>query len=148
MLPRAEHERALAALAGVGMWAEEPPEAWLVKVFDGDVMIDLIFEALGVGEITREMIDRAERLSVLAIDMPVMSLEDTLVAKLLAISEQRLDYGPLLEIARSLRERVDWPVVRRRTDDSPYARTFFALLAELGIVEGAARGGAVFRMAR
>jgi len=134
MLAREDAERALGVLVGAGMRAERPPERWLLKAFDGTVMIDLIFQSLGVGAITRETIGAAERLSVLAIEMPVMSLEDILIGKLLAIDEQRLDYGPLLEISRSVRERVRWSDVRQRTQDSPYARAFFALLAELGIV--------------
>ncbi len=134
MLPRADAERALQVLVEVGMRAERPPEEWLLKAWDGDVMVDLIFEQLGVGEVTREAIERAEQRQVLAIGMPVMSLEDIFVGKLLAISEQRLDYSPLVEIARSLRERIDWAEVRQRTESSPYARAFFALLAELGIL--------------
>lgn len=134
MMERQDAERALDVLAALGMRGERPPERWLRKAFDGDVMIDLIHECLGLGEVTRERIDAAERISVVAIEMPVMSLEDILVGKLLAISEQRLDYGPLLEIARSLRERIDWPAIRARTAASPYARAFFALLGELGIL--------------
>ncbi|HEY0517529.1 MAG TPA: nucleotidyltransferase [Solirubrobacteraceae bacterium] len=134
MLAHEDVERALEVLVAAGMRAEHPPEDWLAKVFDGEVMVDLIHEPLGIGSVTREMIDSAERLSVVAIDMPVMSLEDIIVAKLLAINEQRLDYGPPLEIARALRERVNWPEVRERSGSSPYARAFFALLTELEIV--------------
>lgn len=140
LLPRDEVEHALAVLAGAGMQAKRPPEEWLEKVFDGEVMIDLIYETLGVGEITRQTIDAADRLSVVAIEMPVMSLEDILTGKLLAINEQRLDYGGPLEIARSLRERVDWADVCRRTEGSPYARAFFALLTELEIIAAADAG--------
>ena len=135
MVAPVDAERALAVLADRGMRAEHPPERWLLKAYDGDVMIDLIYRSLGVGDISHEMIARAERLSVMAIDMPVMSVEDILASKLLAVSEQRLEYGPILEISRSLRERVDWPQIRQRTSSSPYARAFFALLAELGIVQ-------------
>lgn len=142
MLAREDAEPALSALADAGMTPENPPEQWLLKAFDGDVMIDLIFESLGVGEISREMVAAAERLSVLAIDMPVMSLEDILSGKLLAVDEQRLDYGPLLEIARSVRERVNWSEVRARTARSPYARAFFALLLELEILPAHAAGRA------
>ena len=133
-LPREEAERALTVLVDVGMRAEHPPEAWLLKAFDGSVMIDLIYESLGIGRIKLETIEAAERLSVLAIEMPVMALEDILASKLLAISEQRLDFAPTLEIARSIREQVDWDKVRRRTDASPYARAFFALLSELKVI--------------
>ena len=46
----------------------------------------------------------------------------------------------LVGIARSLREQVDWEVVRSRTGESPFARTFFVLLEELDIVSLADAG--------
>jgi hypothetical protein len=57
-----------------------------------------------------------------------------LVQKLLALSEQSPDYSSVLELARSLREQVDWDEVRERTKESPYAKAFFALVEELGVV--------------
>ena len=41
----------------------------------------------------------------------------------------------MLELARSLREQIDWDFVRSRTGDSPFARAFFTLVEELGVVE-------------
>jgi Uncharacterised nucleotidyltransferase len=134
MLPPSEAERALAALAKAGMRTEHPPEEWLAKAWDGEVMVDLIFRLLGLGDVTAEMIEGAEQMQVLAIRMPVMATEDILVAKLLSISEQNLDYGPPLEMGRSLREQIDWEDVRTRTAASPYGRTFFALLEELDVL--------------
>lgn len=134
ILPPSEAERALAALGKVGMRTDHPPEEWLAKAWDGDVMVDLIFRLLGLGDVTVEMIAAAEQMQVLAIRMPVMATEDILVAKLLSISEQNLDYGPPLEMGRSLREQIDWDDVRRRTADSPYARAFFDLLRELEVL--------------
>lgn len=66
--------------------------------------------------------------------MKVASLEDVLVQKLLAISEQEPDYSSVLELARSLREQVDWNDVRERTSESPFAKGYFTLLDELEIV--------------
>ena len=40
----------------------------------------------------------------------------------------------VLELARSLREQVDWEDVRKRTSDSAFAKAYFTLLEELGIV--------------
>jgi hypothetical protein len=40
----------------------------------------------------------------------------------------------VLEIARALREQIDWDAVRKRTSHSPYARAFFYLAGELGII--------------
>jgi hypothetical protein len=45
----------------------------------------------------------------------------------------------VLELARSLREQIGWESVRERTAASPFARAFFTLIEELGIVEPAAQ---------
>lgn len=127
-------ERALDALAAAGMRPEKPPEAWLYKAWDGDVLVDIIFRPVG-REVDDTMFERAGDLEVDAVPMKVMSLEDILVTKLDALDEHSLDYERHLEFARSLRERIDWDDVRARTRDSPYAKAFFTLVEELGIVE-------------
>jgi hypothetical protein len=65
--------------------------------------------------------------------MPVARPEDVLVTKLLALREHELSYDSVLEVARTVREQVDWDEVRRRTEQSPYAKAFFTLVDELGI---------------
>jgi hypothetical protein len=62
-----------------------------------------------------------------------MALEDVLASKLLALADHNLDLEPALQMARSLREQIDWDQVRARTDRSPYAKAFFTLVEELGI---------------
>ena len=94
------------------MRTETPPEGWLLKAYDDDVLIDLIFDPHG-GPIDDAVFERAEDLEVHAMRMKVAALEDVLVQKLLALSEQDPDYSSVLELARSLREQVDWDEVRR-----------------------------------
>ncbi len=53
--------------------------------------------------------------------MRVLRPEDVLVTKLMALTEHTLDYESCLEIARALREQIDWDDLRRRTESSPYA---------------------------
>jgi hypothetical protein len=126
-------DRALEVLAEEGMRPEKPPENWLYKVWDGDVLIDLIFAPSGE-TVTDENFERAEELEVNAVRMQVAALEDVIAAKLLALGEHEADYGPTLEIARAVREQVDWANVRARTASSPFAKGFFALAEELEIV--------------
>ena len=126
-------ERAQQALADAGMRTESPPEGWLLKAYDGDVLIDLIFSPQG-GPVDDQTFSRAEELEVYATRLKVAALEDVLVQKLLALTEQQPDYSSVLELARSLREQVDWDDVRRRTEDAPFAKAFFTLLDELEIV--------------
>ena len=64
----------------------------------------------------------------------VLSLEDVFATKLLAITEQEPQFDAVLELARALREQVDWDAVRERTEESPFAKAFFTLVEELGII--------------
>ena len=65
-----------------------------------------------------------------------MRADDILSSKLLSLTEHHLDYAPALEVARALREQVEWYDVWTRTKGSPFARAFFALLNELEIIDG------------
>jgi hypothetical protein len=133
MVKAEDAERALEALETAGLRTERPPEGWLYKAYDGDLLIDLIFNPSS-GLVTDKMIEHAEQLEVLAMPMPIARLEDVLVTKLMALTEQEPDFGGVLEMARSLREQIDWDEVRERTDESPFAVAFFTLAEELQIV--------------
>lgn len=132
MLKPSDSEAALRALAQAGMRTERPPEEWLYKAWDGDVLVDVIFEPSGV-PMSDEVIARADMLAVMAVQTPVMALEDVLVTMLCALDEHSLDYSRLVAIARSLREQVDWPGLWARTSGSPYARAFRTLVEGLDI---------------
>ena len=123
---------ALEALEAAGMRIEMPPEEWLYKAWHGDVLIDLIFRPSGL-ELTDEVFARADQLSVMALGMPVMALEDALVTMLYALDEHALDYAQILLIARALREQINWPELRARAAGSPYAKAFLTMVDELGI---------------
>jgi predicted nucleotidyltransferase len=137
MIKESDVDRALKALEDAGMRTERPPEDWLVKAWDGEVLVDLIHHAKGL-DITDEVIARGEVLSILSMDVPVMALEDVMTTKLLALTEHRLNFDSLLRISRALREQIDWEAVRERTADSPFARAFFVLLEGLEILPAAA----------
>jgi hypothetical protein len=127
-------ERALAALVNAGMKPERPPEGWLFKAYHDGTLIDLIFSPSG-GPICDEHFSRAEELEVAAQKVMVASLDDVMTTKLLALTEQDPDFASVLEFARSLREQIDWDFVRERTTESPFARAFFTLTEELGIID-------------
>ncbi|HEX5246981.1 MAG TPA: nucleotidyltransferase [Gaiellaceae bacterium] len=143
--PRSEHDvdllireqdadEALAAFEEAGMRTERPPEGWLVKAFHPNgTLVDLIYSPAG-GPITDETIERAPVIEVMALRLRVSSLEDLMTTKLLALNEQEPDFGGVLELARALREQVDWEDVRVRTEASPFARSFFTLVEGLGVV--------------
>jgi hypothetical protein len=134
-------EAALEACVTAGLRPERPPENWLFKVYHDDTPVDLIFCPSG-GAVTDEMLDRAEEREVMAMRLPVTSLEDVLATKLLALTEQEPNYGAVLEIARTLREQIRWDEVREKTNGSPFAKAFFTLIDELGILPEHARQAA------
>jgi hypothetical protein len=101
---------------------------------DNGTLIDLIYSPAG-GPITDETIEHAPVIEVMALRLRVSSLEDLMTTKLLALNEQEPEFGSVLELARSLREQVDWDDVRVRTEASPFARAFFTLVEGLGVVE-------------
>jgi hypothetical protein len=148
--PRSEHDvdflikpedadTALEAFDAAGWKTEKPPEGWLYKTWhENGALVDLIFDPAS-GPITQELIDRAHEGEVMALRAKVATLEDVLVSKLLAIKEQDLNFSSVLEWSRALREQIDWPEVRERTQDSPFAKAFFVLVEELGIVASEVR---------
>jgi hypothetical protein len=143
MIKPEDAERALEVLREEGMRPERPPEDWLVKAWDGDVLVDLIFYPKGM-PIDDEVMARGQDRSVLGLDLRVMAIEDVMVTKLMAVSEHALRYERLLQISRALREQIDWADVRARTETSPFARAFFVLLEGLDILtpQGSASQGA------
>lgn len=145
--PRSEHdvdfllkpedaEAALAAFEDAGWKTERPPEGWLYKTWhENGALVDLIFNPAS-GPITDDIIERAPVSEVMALRIKVSMLEDVMVSKLMAMTEQEPDYSSVLEWARALREQIDWADVRSRTEASPFAKAFFTLVEALGIVEG------------
>ncbi len=144
--PRSEHDvdfllkpedadAALEAFDNAGWKTERPPEGWLYKTWhENGALVDLIFNPAS-GPITDAIIARAPVSEVMALRVNVSTLEDVMVSKLMAMTEQEPDFGSVLEWARALREQIDWEQVRSRTEASPFAKAFFTLVEALGIVD-------------
>ena len=132
LIKPSDAERALDALTAAGLQPEKPPEEWLYKAWDGDVLVDLIFCPAGL-EVDDELIERGEEREVQAMTMRVLTAEDLLVSKLMAMTEHTIDYRSCLEIARALREQIDFDDVRERTEASAYGRAFFVIAEGLAI---------------
>ena len=132
LLRPADAQPAQDALAEAGFRPETVPEAWLLKAWDGDILIDLIFRPAS-GPITDEHFARADEMEVMAVRMRVASAADVLASKLLALNEQTPDYKSVLELAQSPREQIDWDDLYDATKESPFARAFFTLVEGLDI---------------
>jgi hypothetical protein len=64
----------------------------------------------------------------------VLSATDVTTEKLLALDEHYCDLAEILPTLRALREQVDWPEVRRRVADAPFAEAVLFLLQRLGVI--------------
>ncbi|MFF0223848.1 hypothetical protein [Streptomyces sp. NPDC004629] len=120
-------------LRAAGLGVRVPPEDWLLKTTCLDQDVDLIFE-LSDRPVTEELLDRAEELPVDSVRMPVLSATDLLVSLNTAFSEHHCDFGAVLPVARSLREKVDWDEVRSRCGHEPMPAAFLFLLERLNVI--------------
>lgn len=127
-------ESVAETLRAAGLPVRTPPEDWLLKADCLGQQVDLIFE-LAHQPVTTELLERADELSVDSVFMPVLSPTDLLHSLLSAFSEHHCDFGAVLPIARTLREKVDWDAVRRGCGDAPMPDAFFYFLERLEVIE-------------
>ena len=115
-----------------GLRTEQPPEDWLFKVFVADAMVDLIHH-LGTEPIGDDLAGRSSDLEVLSVVMPVLAATDLLESKMRVLREQECDFTSLLQVARALREQVDWQHVQEFAEGNDYAVAFLFLLRRLEV---------------
>ncbi len=133
-----EHtDQALHVLRDAGLRVDRPPEDWLVKVYDGEVLVDLVFRP-AQRPVTPEILERATEVEVDSVAMPVLSATDLMLTKLLVLNEHYCDFSKIYPHVRALREQVDWQTVRESVSGSPFARAFLVTCEEIGILEPAA----------
>ncbi|WP_218566507.1 nucleotidyltransferase family protein [Vallicoccus soli] len=137
LVPAGEAGRAREVLAAAGLDVQVPAEDWLVKVVVEGAFVDVLWRTCGA-PVEADLVERAEPLAVLSVEMPVLAATDILVTKLLALDEHYCDFGRLLPVARALREQVDWDRVRRDVAGNDFAVVLLLLLERRGIIEPAA----------
>ncbi|MFR9787253.1 hypothetical protein ACL07V_01025 [Streptomyces sp. MB22_4] len=123
-----------ATLREAGLAVRTPPEDWLVKTTCQGQNVDIIF-ALAHEPVTRDMLDRAHVLPVDSVLMPVLCPTDLIHSLISAFSEHYCDFGAVLPVARAVREKVDWDVVRDTCGDEPMPAAFLFLLERLNVIE-------------
>ncbi|GAA3884001.1 hypothetical protein GCM10022243_55930 [Saccharothrix violaceirubra] len=134
ILVREEDAKAAqSALVATGMTAAEAPEDWLLKVYDGDSLVDLLHRPNEI-RVTDDILGLAEELAVGSVTLPVMPATEVLISKLLVLDGHRCDFSELLPFARALREQIDWDRVRRATSASPFAEAFLLLVERLDLI--------------
>ncbi len=133
MVPPDAVEKAVHALKEDGLRVEQPPEDWLVKVYDGDELVDLIHDSSG-GPVDEARLARAETIAVMSLEMPVLDPSDIVIDKLMSLHEHHCDLGTILPVVRALREQVDWQRVREETATSAFAEAALLLCERLAII--------------
>ncbi len=133
LVPQADAGRAAEVLADAGLEVVHPAEDWLVKVVQGQSFVDVLWRTCGV-PVETDLVERAEVLPVLSVQMPVLAATDIVVTKLMALDEHYCDFARMLPVARALREQVDWDRVRAGVADNDFAVVFLLLLDRLGVV--------------
>ncbi|MFG3023590.1 hypothetical protein ACGFZQ_34470 [Streptomyces sp. NPDC048254] len=127
-------EAVAGSLSSAGLTVRVPPEDWLVKTTCLGQDVDIIFE-LARRPVTVDLLARAQEFPVDSVRMPVLSATDLLVNLVTAFTEHHCDFGAVLPVARSLREKVDWREVRRSCGDEPMAGAFLYLLERLSVID-------------
>lgn len=125
-------EAAAVTLGKAGFTIDRTPEDWLFKARVGDVVVDVLHRLNGV-PVDTALLDSAVELDVLAIRMPVLSPTTVVIEKLCALNEHSCDFAALLPAVRSVRERLDWTLIRAKTADNDFAMAFVLLTKRLGI---------------
>lgn len=133
MLREADVPRAVEELTATGLRPIDPPEDWLTKVYDGDVLVDLIHHPVGRA-VTTEMLERSSQMSVDSVRMPVLDATDWFEMTLLALEERYCDLGRVLPMIRAMREQVDWHQVHRATAESPFAEAALLVATRLNLI--------------
>jgi hypothetical protein len=133
LVPALAADRTAKALVDAGLEVLDPPEDWLLKVGDDDVFVDVLWRTCGE-PVETALIERADRMPVLSVEMPVLAATDIVITKLMTLDEHYCDFARLLPVARALREQVDWVRVHRDVESNDFAAVFLLLLGRLGIV--------------
>jgi hypothetical protein len=133
LVPESEAERATKVLEDAGLDVHDPPEDWLTKVVRGGSFVDVIWRTCG-HPVESHLIERADIMPVLSVQMPVLRATDIVVTKLMALDEHYCDFSRMLPVARALREQVDWETVRREVATNDFAVVFLQLLERLRVL--------------
>ena len=135
-------ELAATSLAAAGLRVERPPEDWLFKAYcdpngstqpaEEPALVDVLHRLGGV-PVAHSLLDTAQEYEVLGVRIPVLPPTPIMIAKLRSLSEHYCDFASLLPVVRAVREQLDWPEIRKETEDNPFAEAFLLLVERLGI---------------
>jgi len=134
LIARQDASEAAQALCDRGFTVLEPAEDWLLKAYLDQAMVDVIFRAADRSWAERDDVGRSQELQVLSVQMPVLLPTELVIHKLQALEEHYCDFATLLPPIRALREKVDWPLVRRECGSNDFAVALLFLLQRLHVI--------------
>ena len=104
-----DRDRALQALAQA--WFEVDPMpgvGWLCKGFKKGITVDFILENVGGMHTTEETLAHGFWAEILGYRMKIMSPEDLIVRKIMAMRSERSDWFDCISVLSSTYEKIDW----------------------------------------
>ncbi len=70
---------------------------------------------------------------LLGLGIPVPAPTPVQTDQLPSLKEHYCDFAPLLPVGRAVREQDDWDLIRRDTEDYPFAEAFLLLAYRLAL---------------
>jgi len=133
-------DRALAALAGIGLAVDRAFPHWLAKAYEGDLFVDLIYSSgNGVARVDDLWFAHAERGEVLGVPALLCPAEEIIWSKSFVMERERYDGGDVAHLLRCRARDLDWDRLLRRFA-GPAARVLLSHLILFGYVYPGERG--------
>lgn len=107
-------EAALGALARAGFETDPMPDVyWLAKAFKKGITVDFIMENVGGMHTTKETLGHGHWAMISGHRMRVMSPEDLIVRKIMAMRSQRNDWFDCISVLSRTYDQFDWDYFTR-----------------------------------
>ena len=133
-LRRRDLDRALAALAGIGLAVDRSFPHWLAKACEGDLFVDLIYSSgNGVAEVDDLWFEHALEGEVL--DLPVLLCppEEMIWSKSFIMERERYDGADVAHLLRCRGDALDWGRLLKRFS-GPDSRVLLTHLILFGYI--------------
>lgn len=106
--------RLLAALRKAGFSTEVVYGSWLGKGWIGEVFVDVIWRnANALFPVTDGWFERRETVRLFGRDLPVVPLEESVIAKMMVGGRYRYDGADLMHVFYAAGDRMDWERLAR-----------------------------------
>ncbi|MHB9133674.1 MAG: nucleotidyl transferase AbiEii/AbiGii toxin family protein [Armatimonadota bacterium] len=122
--------KAMTALARAGFSTSDTEKRWLYKSWRDEVLVDLIVQSRGTDRIDDEVMAHSRLVEQYGYKIPMMSPEDTVFRKALALTEGRPDWHDAMSIIMRQGAEFDWEYLHHRAQMQPRRILSFLLFAQ------------------